>query len=114
MKCPFALLLAPQALSNSLGIAVIWSEEKETPSSLVSPRGTEGNGTDLLMANSSPLLQIPSFNELVLLSVWAEDGWQRKDWGPSSSLFLEAPDRASGSYCFHVWCFCQHFKTAGR
>lgn len=64
-KCLFALLLAPQALSNSLGITVTWLGVGGTLSLLIL---TAGQGREWRSsphgASISLLLQIPSFKEL--------------------------------------------------
>lgn len=82
VKCLFALSLAPQALSNSLGITVTWLWVGGTLF-LSSPWGREGNGAALLVKPtalySSEFLPSGSSSPSIYM---AADGWWGKDWGP--------------------------------
>lgn len=77
--CLFALLLAPQALSNSLGITVTWLWVGGTLF-LSSPWGREGNGTALLVKPtalySSEFLPSGSSSPSIYM---AADRWWGKD-----------------------------------
>lgn len=115
VKRLFALLLAPQALSNSLGITVTWLWVRGTLALLIfsEGQGREWRGSSH-KASRSIFLQIPSSKELQFFHL---HGWRwtmGKRLGTSSALFQETAGRARGSCVSHLQCFGQHFETAGR
>lgn len=88
VKCLFALSLAPQVLSKSLGVAVTWLWVGEHSLPLSSPWGCEENGAAFFLSQRLTAFSHSSYNEPYssCLPVLEMDGGQ-KGWGPVRPSF---------------------------